>query len=97
MARKSKQDYARLLDKLFEENMLWFALGSLISAEAYMCEAEEGIKRRKQAITQLQGFVDCVDRTKLPDDKKESVKKFAADGVRLLTDEINELSNTLTA
>ena len=43
------------------------------------------------------GFVDCVGRTKLPDDKKESVKKFAADGVRLLTDEINELSNTLTA
>ena len=97
MARKSKQDYARLLDKLFEENMLWFVLGSLISAEAYMCEAEEGIKRRKQAITQLQGFVDCVERTKLPDDKKESVRKFAADGVLLLTDEINELSNTLTA
>ena len=97
MARKSKQDYARLLDKLFEENMLWFVLGSLISAEGYMCEVEEGIERRKQAITQLQEFADCVDRTKLPDDKKKSVRKFAVDGVRLLTDEINELSNTLTA
>lgn len=97
MARKSKQDYARLLDKLYEENMLWFALGSLISADAYMCEAEEGIKRRKEAVKQLQGFVECVDRTKLPHDKKEDVKKFASDGARLLTDEINELSKTLNA
>lgn len=97
MARKSKQDYARLLDKLYEENMLWFVLGSMISSDSYICSKEEGLKRRNEAIKQLQGFVDNINKTNIPNETKQAVKKFALDGVKLLNDEIQELCNALNA
>ena len=91
MARKSKANYARLLEQLQGKGVIWFTLGSLISADAYMCSNEEGIVRRKESIRQLQGFVDNVDKTNIPEEEKSSIRKFSLDGIELLTKEIGEL------
>ena len=97
MARKSKQSYVHLLEKLYEENMLWYVLGSMISSDSYICSEEEGIKRRNEAIEQLQGFADNISKTNIPNETKQTVKKFALDGVKLLDAEILELRNALNA
>ena len=97
MARKIKQSYIHLLEKLYEENMLWYVLGSMISSDSYICSEEEGIKRRNEAIEQLQRIAGNINKTNIPNETKQTVKNFALDGVKLLDAEIQELRNALNA
>ena len=86
------EDKIKFLQNLYESGGLWFVLGTLISADTYMCSKEEAIKRYKESISTFNKILEVVDQTTMPEGTKKKVKETSQQGIELLTKELNQLS-----
>lgn len=86
------EDKIKFLQNLYESGGLWFVLGTLISADTYMCSKEEAIKRYKESIGIFNKILEVVDQTTMPESIKKKVKETSQQGIELLTKELNKLS-----
>lgn len=85
------EDKIKFLQNLYESGGLWFVLGTLISADTYMCSKEEAIKRYKESMCTFNKILEAVDYTNIPEKAKQKVKETTQQGLELLTKELNEL------
>lgn len=85
------EDKNKFLQNLYESGGLWYVLGTLISADTYMCSKEEAIKRYKESIDTFNNILEVVDQTTLPEATKQKVKESSQRGIELLTEELNVL------
>ena len=86
-----KASLTEVLDKAYEENMIWFILGSLISSENFMVPDNELPKVYTTNIDTLKCMSADIESTKIPEKEKVKIKKYIDDGIELLTNEFSNL------
>jgi hypothetical protein len=87
-----KASLIEILDKAYEENMIWFILGSLISSENFMVPNNELPSVYKTNIDTLKRMSIDIESTKIPEKEKVKIKKYIDDGIELLSNEFSDLS-----
>ena len=78
---KTKIDYTgKVIDLLWEANLLWFTLGDLISADTvYNIEtAEESLKILNQIYENLK------DTEEIPEEELEKIRKHVDEGISIV-------------
>lgn len=84
-----------LYNKLYTEKMMWFILGSLISAENFWTEGThngELIKSYEYNISQLKDIERLIDEAKeIPEEERSKIKDFAINGIKLLESEMENI------
>ncbi len=87
-----KASLIEILDKAYEENMIWFILGSLISSENFMVPNNELPSVYKTNIDTLKRMSIDIESTKIPEKEKVKIKKYIDEGIELLSNEFSDLS-----
>lgn len=72
-----------LISKLKEQNMLYFALASLISSDS-----NNSIEEINNNMKTLQSFKDMILETNLEQEEKEKLLKVCNDGVEILSKDL---------
>ena len=85
------EDKVNFVQTLYESGGLWYVLGTLISADTYICSKAESIKRHKLSIETFKKVLELIDQTNMPEGTKEKVKEVSNKGLELLEKELEEL------
>lgn len=86
MSMRTESEMIKFYEDLYKNNMLWFIIGALIGADAFiMYDGEERIKALESGIETLRNMVEFIPKTNIPQSTKELVVKSAEDGIAILT------------
>lgn len=67
-----------LLNKLKEKDMIWFYIGSLISADSLLCPED-----CDRAISLLNDTINAVPETDFTDEDKEKILEYCRNGIEI--------------
>ena len=74
-----------LLNKLKENDMIWFYIGSLISADSLLCPED-----CDRAIKLLNETINAIPETDFTDEEKEKILKECKNGIEICESDKNE-------
>lgn len=102
MDKKTNEELIEFYNKVYEDNMMWFALASYISADNFWeindntteDNYNELVEKYNHNISKLEEIVyiiDCCD--KVPEIDQKKINDYAVDGAVILKDELETVKN----
>lgn len=89
---RTDEEWIDLYESLHKNDMMWFALASMISAENfYLLDKEEKIRVYEQNIRYLTQIATLLPKSNIDVKERKKMVKYAKRGVKLLQKEYNEL------
>lgn len=89
---RTDEEWIDLYESLHENDMMWFALASMISAENfYLLDKEKKISVYEQNIRFLTQIATLLPKSNIDVKERKKMVKYAKRGVKLLQKEYNEL------
>ena len=89
---RTDEEWIDLYESLHKNDMMWFALASMISAENfYLLDKEKKIKVYEQNIRYLTQIATLLPKSNIDVKECKKMVKYAKRGVKILQKEYNEL------
>lgn len=89
---RTDEEWIDLYESLHKNDMMWFALASMISAENfYLLDKEEKIRVYEQNIRYLTQIATLLPKSNIDVKERKKMVKYAKRGVKILQKEYNEL------
>ena len=89
---RTDEEWIDLYESLNKNDMMWFALASMISAENfYLLDKEKKIKVYEQNIRYLTQIATLLPKSNIDVKERKKMVKYAKRGVKILQKEYNEL------
>ena len=89
---RTDEEWIDLYESLHKNDMMWFALASMISAENfYLLDTEKKIKVYEQNIRYLTQIANLLPKSNIDVKERKKMVKYAKRGVKILQKEYNEL------
>lgn len=89
---RTDEEWIDLYESLHENDMMWFTLASMISAENfYLLDKEEKIRVYEQNIRYLTQMANLLPKSNIDVKERKKMVKYAKRGVKILQKEYNEL------
>lgn len=89
---RTDEEWIDLYESLHENDMMWFALASMISAENfYLLDKEKKISVYEQNIRFLTQIATLLPKSNIDVKERKKMVKYAKRGVKILQTEYNEL------
>jgi len=89
---RTDEEWIDLYESLHENDMMWFTLASMISAENfYLLDKEEKIRVYEQNIRYLTQMANLLPKSNIDVKERKKMVKYAKRGVKILKNEYNEL------
>lgn len=89
---RTDEEWIDLYESLHKNDMMWFALASMISAENfYLLDKEKKISVYEQNIRFLTQIATLLPKSNIDVKERKKMVKYAKRGVKLLQTEYNEL------
>lgn len=89
---RTDEEWIDLYESLHKNDMMWFALASMISAENfYLLDKEKKIKVYEQNIRYLTQIATLLPKSNIDVKERKKMVKYAKRGVKILQKEYNEL------
>ena len=89
---RTDEEWIDLYESLHKNDMMWFALASMISAENfYLLDKEKKISVYEQNIRFLTQIATLLPKTNIDVKERKKMVKYAKRGVKILQKEYNEL------
>ncbi len=89
---RTDEEWIDLYESLHKNDMMWFALGSMISAENfYLLDKEEKKRSYEQSIRYLTQIATLLPKSNIDVKERKKMVKYAKRGVKILQKEYNEL------
>ena len=89
---RTDEEWIDLYESLHKNDMMWFALASMISAENfYLLDKEKKIKVYEQNIRYLTQIANLLPKSNIDIKERKKMVKYAKRGVKILQKEYNEL------
>lgn len=89
---RTDEEWIDLYESLHENDMMWFALASMISAENfYLLDKEKKISVYEQNIRFLTQIATLLPKSNIDVKERKKMIKYAKRGVKILQKEYNEL------
>lgn len=90
---RTDEEWIDLYESLHKNDMMWFALASMISAENfYLLDTEKKIKVYEQNIRYLTQIANLLPKSNIDVKERKKMVKYAKRGVKILQKEYNELT-----
>lgn len=90
---RTDEEWIDLYESLHKNDMMWFALASMISAENfYLLDTEKKIKVYEQNIRYLTQIANLLPKSNIDIKERKKMVKYAKRGVKILQKEYNELT-----
>lgn len=90
---RTDEEWIDLYESLHKNDMMWFALASMISAENfYLLDTEKKMKVYEQNIRYLTQIANLLPKSNIDVKERKKMVKYAKRGVKLLQKEYNELT-----
>lgn len=87
---RTKEELIELYNSIYNDGLLWFILGSLISSDSFISSDKDELKLKyDQHITKLEELLEILPETKIPD--KEKVSDMIQNGIETLLTEYKNL------
>lgn len=89
---RTDEEWIDLYESLYKNDMMWFALASMISAENfYLLDKEKKIRVYEQNIRYLTQIATLLPKSNINVKERKKMVKYAKRGVKILQKEYNEL------
>lgn len=89
---RTDEEWIDLYESLHENDLMWFALASMISAENfYLLDKEKKISVYEQNIRFLTQIATLLPKSNIDVKERKKMVKYAKRGVKILQTEYNEL------
>jgi hypothetical protein len=89
---RTDEEWIDLYESLHKNDMMWFALASMISAENfYLLDKEKKISVYEQNIRYLTQIATLLPKSNIDIKERKKMVKYAKRGVKILQKEYNEL------
>lgn len=89
---RTDEEWIDLYESLHKNDMMWFALASMISAENfYLLDKEKKIRVYEQNIRYLTQIATLLPKSNIDVKERKKMVKYAKRGVKILQKEYNEL------
>lgn len=89
---RTDEEWIDLYESLHKNDMMWFALASMISAENfYLLDKEKKISVYEQNIRYLTQIATLLPKSNIDVKERKKMVKYAKRGVKILQKEYNEL------
>lgn len=89
---RTDEEWIGLYESLHKNDMMWFALASMISAENfYLLDKEKKISVYEQNIRYLTQIATLLPKSNIDVKERKKMVKYAKRGVKILQKEYNEL------
>ena len=89
---RTDEEWIDLYESLHKNDMMWFALASMISAENfYLLDKEKKISVYEQNIRYLTQIATLLPKSNIDVKERKIMVKYAKRGVKILQKEYNEL------
>lgn len=89
---RTDEEWIDLYESLHENDLMWFALASMISAENfYLLDKEKKISVYEQNIRFLTQIATLLPKSNIDVKERKKMVKYAKRGVKILQKEYNEL------
>ena len=89
---RTDEEWIDLYESLHKNDMMWFALASMIYAENfYLLDTEKKIKVYEQNIRYLTQIANLLPKSNIDIKERKKMVKYAKRGVKILQKEYNEL------
>jgi hypothetical protein len=89
---RTDEEWIDLYESLHKNDMMWFALASMISAENfYLLDKEKKISVYEQNIRFLTQIATLLPKSNIDVKERKKMVKYAKRGVKILQKEYNEL------
>lgn len=89
---RTDEEWIDLYESLHKNDMMWFALASIISAENfYLLDKEKKISVYEQNIRYLTQIATLLPKSNIDVKERKKMVKYAKRGVKILQKEYNEL------
>ena len=89
---RTDEEWIDLYESLHKNDMMWFALASMISAENfYLLDKEKKISVYEQNIRYLTQIANLLPKSNIDVKERKKMVKYAKRGVKILQKEYNEL------
>lgn len=89
---RTDEEWIDLYESLHKNDMMWFTLASMISAENfYLLDKEEKIRVYEQNIRYLTQIATLLPKSNIDVKERKKMVKYAKRGVKILQKEYNEL------
>ena len=77
---KTDKEMIQLYESMYNDNMLWFVLGSLISSDSFIgVKGNSLIKQYRTNISTLKRIIKLIPKTNIPVEQKDSILNIAKD------------------
>ena len=86
---KTKEKLIELCNLLYDNNLFWYILGSLISSDSFISSKDELRLKYNQHIAELKELLEILPETKIPD--KEKASNMIQSGIETLLTEYKNL------
>jgi hypothetical protein len=91
---KTDKEMIQLYESMYNDNMLWFVLGSLISSDSFIgVKGNSLIKQYRTNISTLKRIIKLIPKTNIPVEQKDSILNIAKDSINILMSEHNTIVN----
>ena len=89
---RTDEEWIDLYESLHENDLMWFALASMISAENfYLLDKEKKISVYEQNIRFITQIATLLPKSNIDVKERKKMVKYAKRGVKILQKEYNEL------
>ena len=89
---RTDEEWIDLYESLHKNDMMWFALASMISAENfYLLDKEEKLIKYELGIRYLTQIATLLPKSNIDVKERKKMVKYAKRGVKILQKEYNEL------
>lgn len=89
---RTDEEWIDLYESLHKNDMMWFALASMISTENfYLLDKEEKIRVYEQNIRFLTQIANLLPKSNIEVKERKKMVKYAKRGIKILQKEYNEL------
>lgn len=89
---RTDEEWIDLYESLHKNDMMWFALASMISTENfYLSDKEEQLRVYEQNIRFLTQIANLLPKSNIDVKERKKMVKYAKRGVKILQHEYNEL------
>lgn len=87
---RTKEELIELYNSIYDDGLLWFVLGSLISSDSFVFSDKDELRLKyDQHIVKLEKLLEILPETKIPD--KEKVSDMIQSGIETLSSEYKNL------
>lgn len=87
---KTKEKLIELCNLLYDNNLFWYILGSLISSDSFISSDKDELRLKyNQHIAELKELLEILPETKIPD--KEKASNMIQSGIETLLTEYKNL------